>query len=165
MKTFLTLFVLLFSSSVVAEDTIIIGDLDPLNTDPFNLFGKILICGKISAEDPDQMNINAFKFISDNKVLEYSYDQTQDEFYEWKMFYNASISKIEITFDMFKVNKIISRKDLNVFLYGDEQNAIIFEGKDCTVKSFSRSDTNIEQQLLNSFKEDLIYQATQDNKL
>ena len=122
MKKILIILVLLFSSSVVAEDTIIIGDLDSLNTDPFNLFGKILICGKISAQDPDQMNINAFKFISENQVIDYFYDQIEDKFDEGKMFYNASISKIEITFDMFKLYKIISRKDLNVFLYGDEQN-------------------------------------------
>ncbi len=80
MKTFLTLFVLLFSSSVFAED---------------DLIGKKLFCMKY-INNNDELILRGFEFISSTELEYHSHSSSRIKYYLSKRAYKTSTSKIYV---------------------------------------------------------------------
>ena len=140
MKTLLTLFVLLFSSSVVAGD---------------DLTGKKIICGFFD-DDSQIVKMNAWDFISDDRVLFYPK--------MWEYNYEAGPTSIFIYYDNKNaIRNKISRKNLEVththYTAGSEQQ-ILYKSEECKI-----SEVKDTAEGISLFKEDILIQLKEGNIL
>ena len=165
MKILLTLFVLLFSSSVFAEE---------------ELIGKKILCGYI--DDSDIIRINGWLFSSEQKVIFYTYIPYSDSFTEREYYYDTSVSKIKTYTSSNKTKtftlNIINRKNLNVSYYG--QDSLLYKGdENCLVYNIpvnakvtdgilifeEVASDEIHKEHLLDFKASLIAEAKSKNKI
>ena len=163
-----TLIILLFFFYSLIAESVTITDLEPLNMNPFDLTGKILVCGIVPENNPNEMYIDAWAFKSEEKVIFIHYLQNEDIFEEHVYDYDAKISSIEIL--RTTLPHSINRQNLDViYTKKNKENKVMYKGEHCVVGVFSISDSPsydlFVKSFLNTFKEDLIYQSTKDNKL
>ena len=140
MKTLLTLFVLFFSSSVFAGD---------------DLTGKKIICGFFD-HDTQIVKVNAWDFISDDRVLFYPK--------MWEYNYEAGPTSIFIYYDNKNaIRNKISRKNLEVthtHYTADSEQQILYKSEQCKISEVK--DTNDSISL---FKEVILIDLKKDNLL
>ena len=165
MKTFLTFFILLFSSSVVADD---------------DLSLKRLVCGYIN--DSDIIEINSWLFVTDNHwdfekkewsiysdgfVLYHSYNPYADNFVVKLYSHYSGPTKITIyTLDGLKRQirnsrsntfalHLIDRTNLDVRFFGKEE--LLYNGKkNCIIIKIDSQTWLYDQTILFDFKDTLI---------
>ena len=138
-EKFIILF-LLFSSSAFAGD---------------NLTGKKIICGFFD-DDSQIVKVNAWDFISDDRVLFYPK--------MWEYNYEAGPTSIFIYYDNKNtIRNKISRKNLEVtythYTAGSEQQ-ILYKSEECKISEVKDTEEGIS-----SFKEDILIQLKKDNLL
>ena len=155
MKILLTLFVLLFSSSVVAGD---------------DLSKKSIICGKIN--ENKILVIQGYDFISNVNAEIYFYDNLDDKVKivpdnDFK--YETNLSQIKIIRFLDKSKKhlskkytVIDRETLQVSWYDGTEISILYKGNsnNCKVRRYENIIDN-----LNEIKKELIQELTKNNKI
>ena len=151
MKILLTLFVLFFSSSVVAGD---------------DLSGKSIICGEI--DDNKKIQVFGVGFLKNYKVkmivetVDESETLDSDNSSEREnLYYETSHSLIKILIKN-KSNFIhINRTSLNVIFYNElKETTLEISGENCLVYNEETVDINFKK-----IKQKLITEITKDNKL
>ena len=122
MKTILTLFVLLFSSSVFAGD---------------DLSGKKILCLKMSVIQPsqDMIKVDAFHF-KDKKNVDNIFN-TPFEIHTFKYFYDAQFRNIYLYLPKENKDKKffykINRKTLSVTIIAKNSNEIYYNESSCSI--------------------------------
>ena len=140
MKILLTFFVLLFSSSVYADDS---------------LDGKSIICGYI--EKDQNIILLGIEFLEDNKVEMYNRDlNSLSEEFNTSFFYQTSFSLIKIINENEPGFLQIDRKTLNITIHQETVDAEgLFNGENCLVynnETIGMNMTKIKQKLINEIK-------------
>ena len=147
MKTFLTFFVLLFSSSVVAKD---------------DLVGTSIVCGKILEDQ--KYKIQGYEFLKDNN---FGYHEFVDGGKFWNVPLGELIYKTDLLYiyihNVDNLDSIwlqISRKTLDTYIPDEDYPILVFKGDNCIIYKNEKIGINLIK-----MQKMLIDEIQKDNKL